>query len=165
VTGAGGLGFDLQADGKLAVAYHPSGSAGSPTSIVVWFSPAGPRKHVVPLRARDARVRIAGDRLAFVRASSAGTSALVVTDLAGHAQTVVRLEPRTRLHGFDLDRRHLTWATDRIEATREDCPPPGSERPCFIRETGTTAISIRAVPAGSPRLVAELTFAGVPARR
>jgi hypothetical protein len=163
-SAGGGLGFDLQADGKLAVAYHPSGSAGSPTAIVVWFSPAGPRKHVLPLRARDARVRIAGDRLAFVRATSAGTSTLVLTDLTGHAQTVAQLRPRKRLHGFDLDRRHLTWATDRIEATREDCPPPGSERPCILRETGTTSISIRAVPAGSTRVVAELTFADVPAR-
>lgn len=160
----GGLGFDVQADGKLAVVYHPSSSAGSPTAIVVWFSPAGPRRHVLPLRARDARARIAGDRLAFVQATRAGTSALVLTDLAGHVQTVAQLGSRARLHAFDLDRRHLTWATDRIKSTREDCPPPGSERPCLLRETGTTAIWIRAVPAGSPRLVAELAFADVPAR-
>src|SRR5439155_10958183 len=40
VGGTSDLGFDLQRDGKVAVAYRPLGSAGTRTATIAWFSPA-----------------------------------------------------------------------------------------------------------------------------
>ncbi len=154
------LGFDLQPDGKLAVAFRLIEVAGVGRTTVAWFSRSEPHSHVLPLRGRSTLVRIAGDRIAFERFSSAKKGALVVADLTDRVQTVARFAPPLRLRsGFDFDGRQIVWAQDRITATREDCPPPGQGRPCVLRETGVTTIWLRAIPAGSSHLVERLPFA------
>jgi hypothetical protein len=153
------LGFDLQPDGKLAVAFRLIEVAGGGRTTVAWFSPSEQRPHVLPLHGRSTLVRIARDRIAFERFSSAKKGALVVADLRGRVQTVARFAPPLRLRsGFDFDGRQIVWAQDRITATREDCPPPGQGRPCVLRETGVTKIWLRAIPAGSSHLVVRLPF-------
>jgi len=128
------IGFDLQQDAKLAVAYRSLAvEPGQPTT-VAWFSRSAARPHVLRLRGRDTRIRIAGDRIAFERYVTPKTSALILADLAGRAQTVTRFVSPARLRGgFDFDGERLVWASDRITATRVDCPPPGQGRPCVRR--------------------------------
>ncbi len=153
------LGFDLQPDGKLAVAFRLIEVAEAGRTTVAWFSRSEPRPHVLPIHGRNTLVRIAGNRIAFERFSSAKKSALAVTDLTGRVQTVARFAPPLRLRsGFDFDGRQIVWAQDRITATREDCPPPGQGRPCVLLESGVTKIWLRATPAGPARLVERLPF-------
>jgi hypothetical protein len=153
------LGFDLQRDGKLAVAYHLVEVARTVPTTIGWLSPSAPRLHVLPFRGVDTQIRIAGDRIAFERFASPETSVLVVADLAGHAQAVAPVTRPMRLRGdFDLDEQHLTWASDRVTSTRVDCPPPGQGRPCVQRETGVTSVWLRGVAGGTPRLIARLPF-------
>lgn len=153
------FGFDLQPDGKLAVAYRLVEFARTVPTTVAWFSPSAPHPHVLPLRGRDTRVRIANDRLALERFLTPKRSAFVVADLAGHVRTVMQLVAPTRLRsGFDFDGRHIVWASDQVISTRVDCPPPGQGRPCFQRETGVTTIWIRAAETGPPRRIVRLPF-------
>ena len=153
------LGLDVQRDGKLAVSYRPIEVARAGPTAVAWLSPSAPRPHVLPLRGSDTRVRIADDRIAFVRFLTAKTSALVVADLAGRARTVARFVPPVRFRsGFDFDGRAVAWASDRVTATRVDCPPPGQGRPCVLRESGLTTIWRRAEPTGGAHVVARLPF-------
>jgi hypothetical protein len=158
------LGFDLQDDGKLAVAYRPIEVARTVPATVVWFSRAAAKAHALPFRARDTRVRIAGDRIVYERFPNANTSALAVVDLAGHARTIARFAPPLRPGEFDYDGRRVAWSADRVTATRVDCPPPGQGRPCVMRETGVTTIRVRAVDAARSRVVARLPFDDVFAR-
>jgi hypothetical protein len=153
------VGFDLQLDGKLAVAYRPVEFGRTGPRTVAWFSRSEPRAHLLPLRGRSTRVRIAGDRIALERYVTATTSALVVADLAARTRTVARFAPPVRLRGgFDFDGRRIAWASDRVTATREDCPPPGQGRPCILRETGTTSVWLRPRLGAVPRRVARLSF-------
>jgi hypothetical protein len=155
-------GFDLQRDGKLAVAYRRNAAAPVSPTTVAWFSPRAPRAHVLPFPGRDTRVRIADDRIALERFLTPTKSALVVTDLAGHARTLARFAPPLRLQSrFDFDGQHIAWASDRLTGTHVDCPPPGQERPCVVRESGITTIWLRAPLAGLPRPLARLPFANV----
>jgi hypothetical protein len=155
------LGFDLQRDGKLAVAYRRNAAARASPTTVAWFSPRAPRAHVLPLAGRAARVRIADDRIAFERFLTPTRSALVVTDLDGHARTLARFAPPLRLQSrFDFDGRRIAWASDRLTGTHVDCPPPGQERPCVARESGITTIWLQAALA-VPRPLARLPFADV----
>jgi hypothetical protein len=155
------LSFDLQRDGKLAVAYRRNAAARASPTTVAWFSPRAPRAHVLPFAGRAARVRIADDRIAFERFLTPTRSALVVTDLGGRAQTLARFAPPLRLQSrLDFDGRLIAWASDRLTGTHVDCPPPGQERPCVARESGITTIWLRA-PLAVPRPLARLPFADV----
>jgi hypothetical protein len=153
------LGFDLQHDGTLAVAFRVIEVARASQTNVAWFSPRAPREHLLRLHGRSTLVRIAGGRIAVERFLTAKTSALVVSDLAGRTQRVARFAPPIRLRGgFDFDGRRIVWAQDRVTATRVDCPPPGQGRPCVHLETGVTRVVLRSRIAGPSQLVARLPF-------
>jgi hypothetical protein len=142
--------FDLQRDGKVAVAFR---------STVAWLSPSLPLLHLVPMRGRATGVHIAGDRIAFERVHGRERSALVVAELEGGARTVATFTGRTSLRGFDFDGLRVAWASDRVTARRVDCPPPGEGRPCVRRVSGVTSIWRRALRGGPSRLVARLRYA------
>lgn len=57
--------YDLQPDGKLAVAYGRSGLFEAPR--LAWFSPAEPIAHAVPVELASPWVTLAGDRAAVCR--------------------------------------------------------------------------------------------------
>jgi hypothetical protein len=59
-------GFDLQADGKLAV-QRPRGDAACPVEDVAWYSPADPTAHVLSVPACGEELAIAGDRILWSR--------------------------------------------------------------------------------------------------
>jgi len=159
------LGFDLQPDGKLAVAYRPVEFARAGPTTIEWFSPSAPRPRVLALRGTTTRIRIAGDRIAFERFLSPKASFLVIANLAGRAQTVARFASPVQLRsGFDFDGHRIAWASTRITATRVDCPPPGQGRPCVRRESGVTSIWLRAAAGGTGRLIARLPFVDTIAR-
>ncbi len=154
------LGFDLQPDGKLAVAHRLVEFARTGPTTIAWFSPSAPRPHLLAQRGTTTSVRIAGDRIAFERFLTPTESSLVIADLAGHTQTVALFTPPVRLRsGFDFDGHHIAWASDRVTATRVDCPPPGQGRPCVRRESGVTSIWLRAAAGGTRRVIARLPFA------
>jgi hypothetical protein len=150
--------FDLQRDGKLAVASRliQFGQASAPT--IAWLSPSAPRLHVLPFRGSSTQINIAGDRIVFQRSLSQKTSALVVSDLRGRARSVARLARPITLRSFDFDGQHLVWASDRVTSTRVDCPPPGQGRPCVRRKSGFTTLSLQTVSTGATRMIARLTF-------
>jgi len=152
------FGFDLQRDGKLAVAFRLVELArGGPTTIA-WLSPSRPLLHLLPFRGSDTRIRIAGDRIAFERYVRPTKSALVVADLDRSARTLARFEESTRLGGFDFDGQRLVWASEHVTARRVDCPPPGQGRPCVRRQSGATSLWLRDISARAPRLIARLKF-------
>jgi hypothetical protein len=157
------LGFDLQRDGKLAIAYRLVEVARTIPTTIAWYSRASPRAHVLPLRGRDTRIRIAGDHIALERSPIADTSALVVTDLVGRPRTFAGFALPARLRSFDFDGARIAWASDRVTSTRIDCPPPGQGRPCVRRESGVTTLWRRAVD-GRARVIARLPFVDAIAR-
>lgn len=153
------LGFDLQRDGKLAVAYRLVEVARAGPTTIAWFSRSAPRLHVLRSRGSETRIRLAGNRIAFERFMGQKTSVLVVATLGGKSEAIARIAPPVRLRsGFDFDGPNIVWASDRVTSGRVDCPPPGQERPCVKRESGVTSIWLRAA-GGRPRLVARLPFA------
>ena len=159
VGGTSDLGFDLQRDAKVAVAYRPLGSAGTRTATIAWFSPATKRPHVLALRGADTRIRIADDHIALERYLTPKRSALVVAGLGGGTQTVARFASPLRLRGgFDFDGRRIVWASDRVTATRVDCPPPGQGRPCVRVESGTTTLWLRVLSGGASLAIDRLAF-------
>jgi hypothetical protein len=159
------LGFDVQRDGKLAVAYRLVEVARTVPTTIAWFSRGSSgRARVLPLRSRDTRIRIADDRIAFERSPIADTSALVVTDLVGQPRTLASFTPPTRLRSFDFDGARIAWAADRVTSTRIDCPPAGQGRPCVRRESGLTTIWRRPIERRA-RVVARVAFADEIARR
>jgi hypothetical protein len=134
--------FDVQANGRLAVAYYPQGLGGGAS--VAWRTrPAGgmlPFRAKVSDRSRSV-VRIAGDRILAERILFRGASALVVSDLRGRTTRIARFAAPVRREGdFDLDGRRVTWASTRITSTRLVCPPPGEGAPCVRAETGVTTV-------------------------
>ncbi len=159
------LGFDLQQDGKVAVAYRLVEVARAGPTAIAWLSPSSPRVHVLPLRGSDTRIRIGDDRIVFDRFVKPRKSVLVVANLAGRAEAVAGFAPPVRIRtGFDFDGQHIAWASDRVTASRVDCPPPGQARPCVRRQTGITSIWFRAARGGTPRLIVRLPFVDTLAR-
>jgi hypothetical protein len=157
------MGIGLQSDGKLAVAYRLVEFANAGPLKVVWLSPSAPRPHVLRLRARHTEIRIAADRIAFERYISPDAGSLVIAGLAGGVRTIARFDTSTKLRGgFDFDGRRIVWASDRIAKTRTDCPPPGQERPCILRESGVTTVWLEDLASGTPRPVARLPFFDTP---
>jgi len=153
------LGFDLQQDGKVAVAYRPVELARAVPTFIAWLSPSSPGVHMLPFRGSDTHIRIGGDHIVFDRFVNPSKSVLVVAGLRGGAETVAGFTPPTRTRtGFDFDGQHVAWASDRVTASRVDCPPAGEARPCVRRETGVTSIWFRAARGGTPRLIARLPF-------
>ena len=150
--------FDLQRDGKLAVAFRLVEFARTGPTTIVWRSPSSQLLNLLPFRGRDTHITIAGDHIAFERFVSQEKSALVVADLGHRALTVARFAQPTRLRSFDFNGQRISWASDRVTDRRVDCPPPGQGRPCVRRESGVTSISLRTVTARVPRVIARLRF-------
>jgi hypothetical protein len=113
-------GWDLQADGKIAVARR--------FEKLGWMTPANPTMHELSVDVADVtHVRIVRDRVAALAAvrDSTGrrtTTELVVAGLDGGVHTVARFgavqgygpnepgpAPPYRLAGFDFDGQNITW--------------------------------------------------------
>jgi hypothetical protein len=158
--------FDVQADGKLVVAYQPRG-ADKPAS-VAWRALGSPGRDLpFDVRIPDLRhavVRIDGDRILAERATPGrSSSTLVLSDLQGRTREIARFAaPIRRAGDFDLAGSRLTWASTRVTRTRVDCPPPGIMRPCVVRRTGVTTIWLAPAAGGKPAIVARLPFADEP---
>jgi hypothetical protein len=154
--------FDIQADGKLVVAYQPQGTD-KPAS-VAWRAPGSPGRDLpFDVRIPDLRhsvVRIDGDRILAERATlGRRSSTLVLSDLRGRTREIARFAaPIRRAGDFDLAGSRLTWASTRVTRTRLDCPPPGIGRPCVVRTTGVTTIWLAAAAGGKPAVVARLPY-------
>jgi hypothetical protein len=157
--------WDLQADGKLAVAYRRRRARDERTSLA-WFSPKARRPH--PLRVQVLPygvdedlpgLRLARGRIAALTPRS-GTSTegldadLVVTSLRGHRHRVTRFSARRlRVGDIDFDGRRVTWAAQRVDRYREtDCGHnPLSGAPCLRTPLGPTHIFLSRLPAQGPR--------------
>jgi hypothetical protein len=159
-----GFGFDLQRDGKVAVAFPLRELARAGPMAIAWLSPSAPLLHLLPFHGSDTNIRMVGDRIAFHRFVNQKRSSLVVADLQRRARTFARFAHPTRLRSLDFDGRRLSWASDRITSRRVDCPPPGEGRPCARRESGVTSIWLRPVASTRARLIAQLRFADTFAR-
>jgi hypothetical protein len=119
--------FDLQADGKLAIAFavypHRYGQA---VTRVGWASPVAPKLHVLPLPAAQSySVRIANNTIAFARSrdpsGSVVNAKVGIATLGGRFRTIVRnAEVSQWFLGFDYDGRRIAWlsygcSTARVE--------------------------------------------------
>lgn len=152
--------FDVQADGKLALALAPGGR----TARLAWTAQGSPRLHrlglPVALPARGPAVRLAGDRIVFERPSSGATVQLAAADLRGRMHFLARFARRLeQVGGFDADSTRVAWASRRITSTRVDCPPPGQGRPCVLRTTGVATVWLAPAAGGTPRPLARWAFA------
>jgi hypothetical protein len=147
VGGTRGLGFDVQEDGKLAVADEGS---------VEWFRPGDSNPHRVLLRSASTEIRINGDRIAFV---AAGGRRLVLWPIGGRIRTVARFERATA--DFDLSGDRMTWATMVVTSSRIDCGPPGTGRPCIRVYSGASTIWVTRLGA-KPARIAQLPFTDAP---
>ena len=98
-----------------------------------------------------------GGRLAYGHVGD-----VVVSDLRGRRRFVARFRPPAFLHrALDFDGTRLVFASDVITRTWVDCPPPGQERPCVKRESGTTTIWAARAPGFAPKRVARFAFEGI----
>jgi hypothetical protein len=154
--------FDLQADGKIALAYDVG--VDRPFTKVLWYAP-GRRawRYVANLPDTRPDVRLASDRLVFPHYSRTRGAALVVSDLDGNARELMRLGPVTRLVGaVDFDGTRAAWATVAVTRISVDCPPPGMGRPCIPLYDGIRSIWAADIGKGvpAPRLVAREEFSG-----
>jgi hypothetical protein len=141
------LSFDVQSDGTLAVI------AGGR---LFWVSPESPQPHVIATQVSGA-VRIARARVAYVR-----TGAVMLSDLRGHGRVVARFRRPARLHGaLDFDGARLAFSSDVVTRRWVDCPPPGQERPCVQRESGTTTIWSARAPGNALKKIARFAFEGI----
>ncbi|MFN2627037.1 MAG: hypothetical protein ABR569_00165 [Gaiellaceae bacterium] len=152
--------FDVQADGKLALALVSGGR----TAWLAWTAPGSPRLHrlglPVTLPARGPAVRLAGDRIVFERPSSGATVQLAASDLRGRMRTLARFAGRVeQVGGFDADSTRVAWASRRITSTRVDCPPPGQGRPCVLRTAGVATVWLAPAAGGRPRSLARWALA------
>ena len=155
--------FDVQADGKLALAL---GAAPDGTAALVWRTPgsqilqrAGFR--VVP-PAGSPLVRLVADRLVAERRVGSSTE-LVVAGLPGTVRTLTRFAaPVEPIGGFDAGDGRLTWASRRITSSRVDCPPRGLGRPCILLKSGVATVWVAGLASGAPRPIARWTFVDAP---
>jgi hypothetical protein len=150
--------FDVQADGKVATL---SGEAR-----VSWSSPAEPRPHLLAFKgaAGFQEIRIARNHIAFARQVDGDESDLVVADLAGRLTRIAAFVDPDRLtrdfafhSDIAFDGARIAWAADHVTSRRTICPPPPSQAPCRIYDTGVRTILFERL-GGRPRLVARLPF-------
>jgi len=99
VSGAGP--FDLQADGKLAVANVATGTDCKVT--IDWYSPAEPARHATGICAAS-EPHIGGDRILVERRGATGDAVdVVLSDLNGNARTLAGAASIGGLGGVDFD--------------------------------------------------------------
>jgi hypothetical protein len=133
--GASLVDWDLQADGKAALALAPDSSHDATLS---WYSPADPSPHPLAVpAARDWGVRMAGDRIGYLRSHTPADYGyyfgdLGVTDLAGQTRTVSKRA--TGIAGshwaFDFDGSTVTWTGPAcFGAVLHSDPVDGPQRP------------------------------------
>jgi hypothetical protein len=143
VSAQAASGFDVQPDGKLAVARGAGG--GLPGYELNWYSRQRPRPRDLGFRATDPNVRMARDRIAFERMTGPESSQLSVTDLTGHIGSYARFRMTpavgdVRRQGqLDFDGKRLAWSQYRVERVDPGCPPcldggPCPLRPCVLME-------------------------------
>jgi hypothetical protein len=147
--------YDIQNDGKIAFVVGTNLS---------WASAARPRPHRIATDVRSA-VRIARDRVAFMRMSESRQTEVVVAALSGDETIVARYDFPDRSSGdvfdrinLDFDGRRVTWAADDVTSRRSDCPRTYVGRPCFYEESGVTLV-LTATVGARPRALARFTFA------
>ncbi len=97
--------FDVQADGKLAVAVPRTRDA----TAVGWAAAGRPGVRDVAVAARQTPVRIAGDRIAFVRPAGGEGTEAAMTDLEGFAGPASF--PAAAIGSLDFDGDRLAFAT------------------------------------------------------
>jgi hypothetical protein len=109
--------LDLQADGKIAVAYPSNASAHVPgLDRVGWAAPDAPSLHVSALRAAQSyKIKFAGDRIAFDRSAATEDarirSQVGVSDLAGHVKLFDTGGDDDTIDDehFDFDGQRVAW--------------------------------------------------------
>ena len=161
----------VQEDGKVATML--GGGTGQCHARVAWASAAEPVPHELPLEACRSGLRVAGDRIAFVR-KVPGVRELVTADLSGRD---VRPVARNRVpfEGFDFDGGRLAWsaggcyrdavyvervAAPRVAAApRVDCPLRIGRGPLRLGRDGTVRVPVRC-PIGCRIETALLSLSG-----
>jgi hypothetical protein len=141
-SGSGIADWDLQADGKVALALALSPNTDSGATLA-WYSAEDPTAHPLGLPAASAwDLHIAGDRIAYLR-SHQGTGGygfyfgdLGVTDLAGHARRISnRAIGIGQSHpSLAFDGSNVTWAAPAcfgalLHSQSVDEPPVIGPRP------------------------------------
>ena len=146
--------WDVQADGKIAVAIAPrgapAGNAGVPLMVDV-FSPRRAQPDMLPIRADgdvdNPELHIDRDRVALMRAPGRHSTDLVVIDLAGNVRTVARFSNCRCAGGphrwlptanFDLRAVRVAWAAQRIDRVDSRC----GRGPCQLVVKGPTRIFV-----------------------
>lgn len=104
--------WDVQADGKLAVATSATPDAPDATKIV-WAAPNDPQPKVISADKPFRGLRLVGGRLAFERGRN--PSELVVRALQGVEQVVARYPDE--VGGFDFDGKRVAWARSGCSTT------------------------------------------------
>lgn len=149
--------WDLQADGKLAVAYRPRYRRGrAERTRLAWFSPgARPRKLAIQVAPYGIdgdlpSLRFARDRIAALvprggqRFDDLTNADLIVTSLTGDRHRVARFSHRRlRVGQIDFDGHRVTWAAQRVKRYKTDCPDnPQIGAPCLITPVGATGVFV-----------------------
>jgi hypothetical protein len=131
--------FDLQSDGKVAIAFAVP-RYGPDLTRVGWASPAAPRLHVLPLPAAPSySVRIANNTIGFERGvynSEHFTPASVgLATLDGRYRTIVRNgQAIVGFYSFDYDGRRIAWLSYGCSTARiEYLPATARSGPGFPR--------------------------------
>jgi hypothetical protein len=153
-------GFDVQADGKLAVVLRPMAGG---NAALAWRAPAASALHQLTLPVvlpfAGPAVRLVADHTVVVSLGSGSTPELVSADLLGHVHTLARFaRPVEQAGGIDATQTSVTWASRRITSTRADCPPPGQMRPCILLKSGVETVWVAGLASGRVRVVARWSF-------
>jgi hypothetical protein len=113
--GAAITSYDLQADGKTALALtrHPVG--GARTTRIAWTSSTGRLRRIALKVAAEYFVRLRRDRVVFQRGDVGGSArraTIGVSDLRGHTRILTRAAFIRGLAGnLDYDGRRIAWLT------------------------------------------------------
>ena len=105
--------WDLQSDGKVALAVAPGMDQ---PAVLAWYSPDDPAPHPTGLPAALRwDLHIAGDRIAYLRSHDVNSGSqfyfgdLGVTDLAGHARTIATRAIGVSRPSLAFDGSNVTW--------------------------------------------------------
>lgn len=122
--------FEVQADGKLAAILRGSGDFCD----AAWFSPAEPRPHVVGTTLCYGDVRLASDRLAWMRIAKQHGE-LVVTPLGSPGRAAVRFPARQGSTSvppfFAWDGRRLAYSVERCDGRSDLRVRTHTDAPAF----------------------------------
>lgn len=134
--------FDLQPDGKLALAWQRSGLFEPAHS--AWFSPAEPSPHPLPVELASPWVTIAGDQIATCRRDARD---FAVLDLAGGlVNRFDAYEPGWACDKIAFDGRRLAWVAPHrgvlyTASFPAEPPPEEYPLPSFTRFPGVAQVA------------------------